>query len=88
MRRAKLGLGFMEPLIADMVHDDPAARPTMDEVVARFEKIYLSLSSWNLRSRVAIGPTEDALVGCYHGLPHWSRRIRFILRRVPPLPSS
>lgn len=88
MRKAKLGIGFMEPLVADMVQDDPAARPTIDEVVARFEKICLSLSTRTLRSRVAIGPTEDALVGCYYAFPHWSRRIRFMLKRVPPIPSS
>ncbi len=38
----------MEPLVADMVQDDPTKRPTMDEVVTRFaeirRKLYTGLS--------------------------------------------
>lgn len=85
--KPKLGLDFMKPLVADMTQDDPTKRPTMDEVVARFEEILRSLSSWTLRSRVAIGPHEYAIVGCYHAVPHWIRRIKYIFRRYPALPS-
>ncbi|KAF9232383.1 hypothetical protein BU15DRAFT_55077 [Melanogaster broomeanus] len=35
----KIGFEFMAPLINDMVQDDPNKRPTMDEVVTRFEDI-------------------------------------------------
>lgn len=47
------GLEFMDPLIADMVQDDPTKRPTMDEVVSRFDKTMKSLSYFRLRSRLA-----------------------------------
>jgi hypothetical protein len=33
------GFVFMEPLIVDMVQDDPSRRPVMDEVTARFLEI-------------------------------------------------
>ncbi|VDB94268.1 unnamed protein product [Peniophora sp. CBMAI 1063] len=46
------GFGFMKKLVADMTKDDPAERPTMDEVVARFENISSSLSSVTLRRPV------------------------------------
>ncbi|KAJ6496860.1 hypothetical protein DFH09DRAFT_945771 [Mycena vulgaris] len=47
---AKFGFEFMRPLVSDMVQDDPAKRPTIDEVVARFDEIRAGLSSWKLRS--------------------------------------
>lgn len=42
----------MIPLVEDMVQDDPSARPTIDEVVQRFEEIRKSLTWWKLRSRL------------------------------------
>ena len=33
------GFQFIQPLITDMVQEDPAKRPTMDEVVTRFAEI-------------------------------------------------
>ena len=47
----------MRPLVEDMVQDDPKKRPTMDEVVERFDKIRASLSWWILRKRLV--PLED-----------------------------
>ncbi|KAI0253541.1 hypothetical protein BJV78DRAFT_1122973, partial [Lactifluus subvellereus] len=44
---------FIEPLIADMVQEDPTKRPTMDEVVTHFAEIKGKLSTWKLRSRMA-----------------------------------
>ena len=46
------GVEFMWPLVNDMVQDDPGKRPTMDDVVERFEKIRRSLHWWTLRSRL------------------------------------
>jgi hypothetical protein len=42
----------MKSLVADMVKDDPKQRPTMNEVVTRFDDITKRLSSWQLRSRL------------------------------------
>ncbi|KAF8902790.1 hypothetical protein CPB84DRAFT_1814851 [Gymnopilus junonius] len=49
---AKFCFDFMKPLVADMVQEDPAKRPTIDECVARLDEIVSSLSSWKLRSQV------------------------------------
>jgi len=46
------GVEFMQPSAADMVQDDPSKRPTIDEVVERFDKILSSLHWWTLRSRL------------------------------------
>ena len=43
----------MEPLVNDMVKDDPTKRPAMNEVVTRFSGIKDKLSTWKLRSRIA-----------------------------------
>ncbi|KAJ8487344.1 hypothetical protein ONZ45_g14367 [Pleurotus djamor] len=51
--RRKRGFDFLNLLVADMTHPDPSKRPTMDEVVVRFQGIRKGLSGWKLRSRVA-----------------------------------
>ncbi|KAJ7265002.1 kinase-like domain-containing protein [Mycena haematopus] len=81
----KLGSDFMRPLVKDMIHTDPSQRPSMDEVVQRFNEIVRGLSSWKLRSRV-VKRTDVSLFGFYYSIPHWFRRISFIVRRVPPIP--
>ena len=43
-------LEFMQPLIDDMVQDEPKKRPTMDEVVERFAEIRQQIPWWKLRS--------------------------------------
>ncbi|KAJ7144698.1 kinase-like domain-containing protein [Mycena filopes] len=83
--KPKLGFEFMWPLISDMVQADPLQRPTMDEVVSRFEKIRKNLSSWKLRSRVAI--KEDKAYQPLLIIRHWYRRVRYLLLRIPSVPT-
>ncbi|KIJ18439.1 hypothetical protein PAXINDRAFT_128583 [Paxillus involutus ATCC 200175] len=75
----------MQPLVADMIQADPATRPTMDEVVARFDTICRSLSSWKLRSRV-VDEDEDVFERFTRTTSHWTRRIGFVVRGVPAIP--
>ncbi|KAF8262491.1 hypothetical protein EI94DRAFT_1883160 [Lactarius quietus] len=44
------GLKFMQPLIADMVQEDPTRRPNMDEVVSHFAEMKKKLGSRMARS--------------------------------------
>jgi hypothetical protein len=77
----------MQPLVTDMVQDDPNQRPTIDEVVARFEKIRQGLSSWKLRSRVV--KRRDSLIpDIYRSIRHWYCRVTFIVTWVPPVPKA
>ncbi|KAF8889082.1 kinase-like domain-containing protein [Infundibulicybe gibba] len=80
------GFAFMEPLIADMVQDDPAKRPTMDEVVSRFADIRNDLSSWKLRSRFA-RRDENPVSGIFRSVSHWVKQAMFIVTRTPALPT-
>ncbi|KAJ6625325.1 kinase-like domain-containing protein [Mycena sp. CBHHK59/15] len=81
----RVGFDFMRPLVSDMVNVDPKKRPTMDEVVERFEKIVSGLSSWKLRSRVR-SKTDLPILDIARIARYWYRRIGFIIRGVPPIP--
>ncbi|KAG2150397.1 kinase-like domain-containing protein [Suillus clintonianus] len=80
------GLGFLEPLVSQMVQSDPAMRPTMDEVVSRFAPTYNALSPWRLRSR-AVQKEEWILVALLRSFVHWMRTIRYVWRGFPAIPS-
>ncbi|KAJ7741076.1 hypothetical protein B0H16DRAFT_49896 [Mycena metata] len=70
----KKGFTFMEDLLSDMCQEDPNARPEMDEVVARFEKIRRGLSELKLRSRVA-RKDENLIAGVFCFNFHWARQV-------------
>jgi hypothetical protein len=74
------GFEFMEPLIADMVQDDPTKRPKMDEVVIRFREIKGKLSSWKLRSRI-VRRDEIWPLAVWRSVGHWYRNIGYVLGR-------
>ena len=79
------GLEFMQPLIADMVQEDPAKRPNMDEVVTRFAEIRNKLSTWKLRSRMARN-IEIWPVAAWRSVAHWYRTIGYVLARKAAIP--
>ncbi|KAL4073734.1 hypothetical protein J3A83DRAFT_4230974 [Scleroderma citrinum] len=83
------GLQFMGPIIADMVQEDPSKRPTIDEVVTRFEIIRKSLGPWKLRSRLA-DKQENMLENAILTVSHWTRQLRYVAKHLPavPLPPS
>ncbi|KAJ7092967.1 hypothetical protein B0H15DRAFT_972724 [Mycena belliarum] len=80
----KHGFEFMKALADDMVGEDPAKRPTIDEVIERFAAIRDSLSSWKLRSRVV---RSRDFPNPSRPMKHWLRRVWFIIRRTPSVPS-
>ncbi|RDB25045.1 hypothetical protein Hypma_007489 [Hypsizygus marmoreus] len=84
---AKKGFDFMHELVADMVQDDPKARPTMDQVVSRFNDIVLGLSTWKLRGRVA-SVDERRVRGTLRSIAHWTKQLRFMARRIPAIPRA
>lgn len=76
----------MKPLVASMIQADPDKRPKMDEVVARFDDIWRGLGRRKLRSRVA-DIDEDLFERVVRTTSHWKRRIGFVARGVPAIPS-
>ena len=73
-------------VMRDMVHPDPSARPTIDEVIVRFDEITKNLSSWKLRSR-PVKRDDSWILGVFRSVAHWRRRIVFVARRVPAVPT-
>jgi hypothetical protein len=79
------GFEFMHDLIQDMVQDDPKQRPTMKEVVSRYDEIVKKLSSIKLRSRV-IDVGEPPIRGLFRSASHWVKQTCYTLRGVQPIP--
>ena len=75
----------MEPLIADMVQEDPSNRPTMDEVTTRFSEIRKSISTWKLRSRMT-RKDEFWPVTAWRAVNHWTRTAGYVLARRAAIP--
>ena len=76
----------MKPLVADMIQADPAKRPNMDEVVSRFDEIRRGLSGRKLRAR-SVDVDEDLFDRVARVASHWTRRIVFVARGIPAVPS-
>jgi hypothetical protein len=79
------GFEFLEPLVNDMVQDDPTKRPTMDDVVTRFSEIKNKLSTWKLRSRIA-RKDEIWLVTACKAVRHWYWTVGYLLGRKAAIP--
>ncbi|KAI0363375.1 hypothetical protein BV20DRAFT_958445 [Pilatotrama ljubarskyi] len=77
---------FMRDLVGDMVQDDPAKRPTIDEVVERFDKLRASLGERKLRSRV-VHKKDSSIVGFFRTIRHVYRTTEYILTRKPAIPT-
>ena len=75
----------MKPLVDDMVQEDPTKRPTIDEVLRRFDEIVRGLSAVKLRSRV-VSRRDSSFKGFFITFPHWFRKISYIVRRIPAVP--
>ncbi|KAJ3477324.1 hypothetical protein NLI96_g10548 [Meripilus lineatus] len=77
------GLDFIKPLVDDMVQDDPTKRPTIGEVVKRFNESMASLSYWKLRSRL-VDVDDPTPLSSIH---HLFRTLIHILTFRSPIPS-
>ncbi|OCH90194.1 hypothetical protein OBBRIDRAFT_826068 [Obba rivulosa] len=80
------GVEFMEPLVSDMVQDDPSKRPTIDEVISRFAELRKSLSRRKLRSRL-VDPEETKLLRFYRNTRHIFRTAYYIMARHSAVPT-
>ncbi len=70
-----------------MVNDDPTGRPTMSEVVERFQAVFATLSGWQLRARL-VQREDDGIANALKDLHYLTFRLipRFLLR-IPPMPT-
>jgi hypothetical protein len=75
----------MKPLVDDMLQTDPSKRPTIDEVMSRFEEVRKSLGYWKLSSRAA-GKDEDVFLKVARGMQHFKKRVEYMLKRTHSVP--
>lgn len=80
-----IGLGFMDALVAEMTQTDPLKRPTMSEVVERFNKIRLGLSSGVLRRRI-VSKEEGTMSRVFLNVKHALVSVGYMARRLNPVP--
>ncbi|KIJ54959.1 hypothetical protein M422DRAFT_221387 [Sphaerobolus stellatus SS14] len=81
------GLEFIEPLVREMRQRNTVHRPTIDQITFQFERIYLSLTTPKLRSRI-VPRNESSLAGMYYGIMHTLRRVKWALCSTPPIPQN
>lgn len=77
----------MAPLVAEMVQDDPSKRPTIDEVVARFDKVKKALPWWKLRARL-VRRDEPTLFYIPRAIGHAVKTMGYIMSLRPAVPSA
>jgi len=77
-------MGFLRRLVADMVQDDPAKRPTIDMVVTRFDVIRKDLWTLKLHSRAG---RRDEWFGRARDFAYFFKSIKYTILRKAPFPA-
>ncbi|KAI0044693.1 hypothetical protein FA95DRAFT_1623033 [Auriscalpium vulgare] len=79
------GFEWLEPLAADMCHEEPSMRPRIGVVASRFAEMSGALTSWKLRSRL-VGKKDSFILGPFRWLRHVYRTTGYIITRTPAVP--
>ena len=77
----------IDELIVDMVQEEPAKRPKIDEVISRFAALRESPPKKALYERL-VDREGDPVAKTSRNLVHRIRTISYILRGIPPVPKS
>lgn len=85
LEKAKKGFDFMRELVNDMTNPDPGKRPSMTEVVSRFEDIVKRLDDKQLRSPV-LNNDEDLPI--FRKVKHWTTQWTYRIRGIPAIPNA
>jgi len=76
----------MQPLVDDMVQDDPAKYPGVAQVAARFSEIRGTLGYWTLRSRL-VKRDEMWIMRLFRSIRHVYRTIKYVVAGRPAIPT-
>jgi len=76
----------MNDLVADMVQDDPATRPTIDVVVNRFSRTRQGLTSRKLRARIP-DRDEGTFKSLFRDISHFGQRVQYTISGLPAVPA-
>lgn len=75
----------MKELIYDMTNPDPQKRPSMTDVVLRFEEVIKGLDDKKLRSPILDVGDE---LGPFKKIVHWTTQWTNKLRGIPAIPRA
>ncbi|KAI0041334.1 hypothetical protein FA95DRAFT_1501637 [Auriscalpium vulgare] len=79
------GFEWLEPLVADMCHEDPSMRPPIGVVASRFAEVSGALTNWKLRARL-VGRKDSFIFGPFRWIRHVYRTTGYIITRTPAVP--
>jgi hypothetical protein len=83
----RLGFGWILPLTQDMTNQDPQKRPSIGEIIQRFDQAVSLLSTGTLRSQFTGSWGElEWYSKAWRTVPYLVRRLRFTLARTPAIP--
>ncbi|KAG6858510.1 hypothetical protein C0995_016093, partial [Termitomyces sp. Mi166 len=85
LEKPKKGFEFMRELVNDMTNSDPKKRPSMTDVVSRFEDIVEALDDKQLRSPV-LNIDEDLPI--FKKIKHWTTQWTYRIRGIPAIPNA
>jgi hypothetical protein len=79
------GFEFMKELVEAMTDENPALRPTIEQVVEKFEHIHASLSIIKLRSPIT--PKKDPIpITVFRHALQLIRTVSYVTHRRPAIP--
>ena len=81
------GFEFMVVLVDAMTDEDPAKRPTIEDVILMFSRIRDSLSSFKLRSLIT-SKKEPSLIITFRYIPHAIRTAKYIVLQKAAIPDA
>lgn len=74
-------LRFLRPLVDDMTQKDPSKRPTIGEVMQRFDELCGRLNQWQLRK-------PGQAIHWHEWMGQRYRQLKNTFKHVPPLPTK
>jgi len=76
----------MRELIDSMTDENPAERPTIEEVIEKFDKIRSSLSTVKLRSPI-ISKKDPTIFTLFRHARQLTRTLLYAIQRIPAVPT-
>jgi serine/threonine protein kinase len=79
------GFDFMRELVEAMTDENPANRPTIEEVIEKFDEIRSSLSTVKLRSPI-ISKKDPTIFTIFRHARQLTRTLLYVIQRTPAVP--
>jgi hypothetical protein len=75
----------MRELVDAMTDENPAKRPTIEEVIEKFDRIRSSLSTFKLRSTIT-AKNDPIIFTAFRHARQLTRTVLYVIQRIPAVP--